>query len=152
MEDELNKILGFRGEYSFLSNFYNSIVYYEGIKFETVENAYQAAKTDNIEERILISKMTASESKKYSKNIKLNKNWNYIKYYIMFELVFQKFYKNINLYNQLLNTNNKYIEETNYWNDTYWGVCDGVGQNNLGKILMKVRDILNENNNNGFII
>lgn len=34
------------------------------------------------------------------------------------------------------------IVEENSWRDTYWGVCKGVGENHLGKILMKIRDEL----------
>jgi predicted NAD-dependent protein-ADP-ribosyltransferase YbiA (DUF1768 family) len=28
----------------------------------------------------------------------------------------------------------------NYWNDKFWGICKGVGENHLGKILMQIRD------------
>jgi len=35
----------FRGKYRFLSNFYYAEVNYEGIRYPTVEHAYQAAKT-----------------------------------------------------------------------------------------------------------
>lgn len=31
------------------------------------------------------------------------------------------------------------LVEGNNWNDTFWGVCRGRGENNLGRILMKVR-------------
>lgn len=31
-------------------------------------------------------------------------------------------------------------EETNYWNDTDWDVCNGDGENKLGKILMNTRN------------
>jgi predicted NAD-dependent protein-ADP-ribosyltransferase YbiA (DUF1768 family) len=43
---------------------------------------------------------------------------------------------------RLLETGNLYIEETNTWNDTYWGVCGGKGRNKLGKILMVIREDL----------
>ena len=33
-----------------------------------------------------------------------------------------------------------YIEEGNYWDDVYWGVCNGIGENKLGKLLMVLRD------------
>ena len=42
----------------------------------------------------------------------------------------------------LLATGDRYIEETNTWGDTFWGVCNGKGENNLGKIIMKIRDTL----------
>lgn len=43
---------------------------------------------------------------------------------------------------QLLATGTRYLEETNTWGDTYWGVCEGKGLNMLGKTLMQVRDEL----------
>ena len=42
----------------------------------------------------------------------------------------------------LLATGNEELIEGNLWNDTYWGVCNGKGQNKLGKILMRVREEL----------
>ena len=57
----------------------------------------------------------------------------------MSAVVFDKFYRNIDLRNKLMETGNRYLEETNHWKDRYWGVCDGKGENNLGKILMSVR-------------
>ena len=42
----------------------------------------------------------------------------------------------------LIKTGDQELIEGNYWNDTYWGVCKGVGQNKLGKILMRVREEL----------
>ena len=38
----------------------------------------------------------------------------------------------------------KILIEGNWWKDTYWGVCDGKGQNKLGELLMKVRKIFTE--------
>jgi len=34
---------------------------------------------------------------------------------------------------KLLSTGNCEIQEGNYWGDTFWGVCKGKGENNLGK-------------------
>lgn len=39
----------------------------------------------------------------------------------------------------LLDTGNAKLIEGNTWNDTFWGVCRGKGQNNLGLILQKLR-------------
>jgi predicted NAD-dependent protein-ADP-ribosyltransferase YbiA (DUF1768 family) len=36
-------------------------------------------------------------------------------------------------------TGDEELVEGNWWNDTFWGVCNGVGENNLGKLLMKIR-------------
>jgi predicted NAD-dependent protein-ADP-ribosyltransferase YbiA (DUF1768 family) len=54
---------------------------------------------------------------------------------------------------QLLNeTGDEELVEGNWWHDNFFGVCTcepckGSGQNNLGKILMKIRtEIRNESN------
>jgi len=58
---------------------------------------------------------------------------------IMYDLNVLKF-SNPYLKNLLLETGDRYLEETNWWKDDYWGVCNGVGLNKLGRILMKIRD------------
>ena len=64
----------------------------------------------------------------------------------MHTIVLSKFFKNVDLRYMLIGTGNMYIEETNNWGDTYWGVCNGVGKNVLGKLLMRVRkDIVQDN-------
>ena len=54
----------------------------------------------------------------------------------------QKF-KYPELREQLLSTGDQELVEGNWWRDFYWGVCNGVGDNNLGKLLMKIRDDIN---------
>jgi len=59
----------------------------------------------------------------------------------MTDLVRQKF-SNPQLAKQLLDTKDFELIEGNTWGDTFWGVCSGKGQNNLGKILMQIRNEL----------
>lgn len=42
----------------------------------------------------------------------------------------------------LLDTRDSELIEGNTWNDEFWGVCNNVGENNLGKLLMKIREEL----------
>jgi predicted NAD-dependent protein-ADP-ribosyltransferase YbiA (DUF1768 family) len=51
----------------------------------------------------------------------------------MYDIVFDKFTRNKSLGDKLLETGDKYLEETNHWHDTCWGVCNGVGTNWLVK-------------------
>lgn len=46
------------------------------------------------------------------------------------------------LRSQLLSTGTAELVEGNWWNDRYWGVCNGRGENHLGKILMRIREEL----------
>lgn len=68
--------------------------------------------------------------------------WNSRKYDVMSIILMDKFYRNVKLRDLLISTGDKYLEEKNWWSDSDWGVDSetGIGKNNLGKILMKVRE------------
>jgi predicted NAD-dependent protein-ADP-ribosyltransferase YbiA (DUF1768 family) len=63
----------------------------------------------------------------------------------MQSLIRQKFAPGTELGNKLIETGTGKIVEGNNWGDTFWGVCNGQGQNMLGKILMKQRESLTWN-------
>ena len=136
----MDGIFGFFEGARFLSNFTPVNIFYEGITYPSTEHAYQAAKTTDLQERLLIANAkTAGIAKRLGRTITLRKDWDKIKLHIMLELQRKKF-SDPELRRRLLETDTLYLEETNTWGDTYWGVCNGVGQNMLGKILMQVRD------------
>lgn len=145
-------ILGFNGQYRFLSNFYPSIVEFEGRFYPTVEHAYQAAKTEEDTVRKYIASLeTAVEAKKFGRMMMLRSDWEDVKYPIMKALIRKKF-PDRNRDEQrsfdLMNTGDEYLEETNYWHDQIWGNCicgrhvKVAGENLLGKLLMERRDEL----------
>lgn len=134
------KISGFNGQWRFLSNFYETPITYEGLTYPSVENAYQAAKTMVQDERLQFVKISSKEAKSLGKKITIRQDWEVIKLKVMRDLVYEKFSRNRKLYSALVLTGDAYIEETNWWGDKFWGVCRGVGENNLGKILMSVRE------------
>jgi len=139
----MSEIKGFSGKHAYLSNFYPVKVPYGGIVFPTVENAYQAAKTEKQEERILFQSMTPGQAKRAGKKLVLDiEDWLLRRDMIMEHLIRYKFSVNIPLLIALKSTGKAYIEETNNWGDTYWGVCNSIGKNKLGRILMKIRDEL----------
>jgi ribA/ribD-fused uncharacterized protein len=134
-----SQIKGFFGEYRFLSNFELGDVIYEGIKYPSSENAYQAAKSLDLEIRNQFVNISPNESKKLGRKIDVREDWEEVKYGIMYQIVLDKFSRNYELGDLLIETGDKYLEETNHWKDKVWGVCDDVGKNWLGKILMDVR-------------
>ena len=73
------------------------------------------------------------------KNNKIRVDWTDICINVMYTLVKTKFIIDKELQKKLLDTGDMELIEGNHWNDTFWGVCRGKGENNLGKILMKVR-------------
>ena len=139
VHDEKN-VKGFFGEYRFLSNFEVSDVYFEGEKYTSSEAAYQAAKSLDPFIRSQFQGISPSQTKKMGRKITVRSDWERMKRDVMSVIVFDKFYRNLSLREKLLSTGEKYLEETNHWNDQIWGVCEGKGENSIGKILMKVRD------------
>lgn len=134
-------VKGFGGEFHFLSNFYPCEVEYQGLVYPSSEHAYQAAKVLCIEEKKEVAKLkTAAEAKKIGKTLDVRFDWPEIKLEVMLEIVRNKFNQNERLAEMLLATEDLILEETNWWGDTFWGVCRGRGKNHLGKILMQVRE------------
>jgi ribA/ribD-fused uncharacterized protein len=142
-------VKGFFGTYRYLSNFHESPVDYGGIRYNSVEAAYQSAKTTRIPDRQKFVHMSPMEAKKEGQRILLRPDWENIKVRVMTECVFSKFLLDDGLRARLLDTNDKYLEETNYWKDNFWGVdreAGPEGQNNLGKVLMGVRSLFHNIN------
>jgi len=126
------------------SNFIDSPILMDGIRYPTVEHAYQAHKCSTIEERKQIAALpNAGKAKRAGRKVKVREDWEQVKYAIMCECLLHKFrIKEFKI--ELLRTNNKpIIEDASVWDDKIWGTGrDGTGQNLLGKALMKVRTII----------
>lgn len=135
----MNKINSFRDEYYFLSNFYECSVTYNGLTYKNNEAAFQAQKCINLKDREKFCNLRASESKKLGRRVVLRKDWEDIKIKVMTDIVKAKFEQNEDLQKKLLATEDAYLEEENTWGDRIWGTVNGVGANNLGRILMNVR-------------
>ena len=140
----ISTIDSFRGKYYFLSNFFPAEVTYNGLTYQNNEAAFQAQKTYSKEERIEFTTLEPRDAKRRGRRVRLRKEWEQVKDRIMEEIVRAKFSQNEELKEQLLATGDAQLVEGNRWNDRYWGVDiqSGVGENHLGKILMKVRSEL----------
>jgi ribA/ribD-fused uncharacterized protein len=129
----------FTGEFFFLSNMYPCRVVVDGMAYPSVENAFQAMKTDNREDRVTFQSCKPKEARRLGRKLKLRDEWEMKKLGLMEALVRYKF----TVYGDLtwaLTQIDGEIVEGNCWHDTFWGKCDGVGENFLGKILMDIRD------------
>ena len=137
-------IRGFFGPFRFMSNFVPCKVMLDGLEFTSTEHAYVAAKTLDLDKRAEIAAVeTAGQVKRLGRKLKLREDWEDVKVDVMHELLIQKFAQEP-FRSQLIATKDAYLEETNHWNDTFWGVCEGVGFNTLGHLLMQVRTDLKE--------
>ena len=134
----------FRGEYFFLSNFYEVPVTYGGVTYTNNEAAFQAQKSTDIADRLRFSELPPSQAKRLGRRIALRKDWEQVKISIMTEIVRAKFTQNPELADKLIATGDAHLEEGNDWGDRTWGTVNGVGANNLGKILMQIRDEIKE--------
>lgn len=135
----------FKGDYEFLSNFSDSAIVYNGYLYPTAEHAFQAAKTLNLKEQEKVREApTPSQAKRIGRKVQLRPDWEKIKEEIMYDIVRLKFVSNPELAKKLFETEDSILIEGNTWGDTYWGMCNGIGKNKLGRILMAVRKELFE--------
>ena len=139
-------INSFSGPYEFLSNFYNCPVTAWGITYRNSESAFQAQKTKDEGIRKEFSNLNPSQGKLKGRNIELREDWEEVKDSVMYHILRYKVYQNKDLFVKLMNTENEELIEGNWWHDNYWGDCycdkckDIKGQNNLGKMLMDLRE------------
>jgi ribA/ribD-fused uncharacterized protein len=147
----MERIDGFHGDYRFLSNFHPVEVELNGVTYPSVEHAYQASKTlDGSQRDAIRRRQTAGQAKKMGQGVKLRRDWNNVKVKIMEHVLRQKFEKD-ELKKQLLATGDAELIEGNTWGDNFWGMVKGhdgkfYGKNNLGRLLMKIRQDLRGRN------
>lgn len=131
----------FRNNFQFLSNMYPCRVQYKGTEYSCSESAFQAQKCTNSVDKDMFAGFDGKMAKSWGRRVPLRKDWNEVRIPIMEEIVRAKFVQNPSLAEKLIKVEGP-IQEDNSWHDTFWGVCNGVGENHLGKILMTIRDEL----------
>ncbi len=145
----MTPITQFNGEYRYLSNFWRCNLDAIEVAGElltplTVEHAYQAAKfLDDATRKYILTAPGPAEAKKLGQGGLIRSDWDSVKFEAMDTFIAQKFSDlNPQLCLALVATGDAMLVEGNTWGDTIWGVCRGVGQNHLGKLLMRRRDEL----------
>lgn len=131
-------------EHKFLSNYFPAPVVLDGLVYPSVEHAYQAAKTLEIDQRLSFLGGSAGDAKRRGQLVQLRPDWCTVKLVVMSELLESKFAAG-DLKRQLLATRPEDLKEGNYWHDNYWGSCTCLkcndhGNNNLGLLLMSTRN------------
>ena len=158
----MSYINSFRGRFVFLSNFYPCKIEHKGIEYPSVEHYYVALKVTGMQFidgvyytapdfRELIARiLDAGDVKKLGRRVKVRSDWNEKKLEFMEWGIREKF-KDPKLGEMLLDTGDLELIEGNNWHDVYYGKCschkcNGSGENYLGKILMKIREELRQQN------
>jgi ribA/ribD-fused uncharacterized protein len=146
----LEIIDSFKNEHNWLSNFFKSPITIDGITYPTIEHAFQAAKTDVIEEKLkIVANANPVIAKRIGKKVQLRENWDELRVEIMRKLIDLKFQDEV-LAEKLIATGDATLVEGNHWHDNYWGACScakcsGKTQsNNLGLLLMEKREKLKQ--------
>ncbi|MEQ1561489.1 MAG: NADAR family protein [Nitrospira sp.] len=138
-----NKILFYEKEFYMFSNFSSFIVEYDGYIWPTSEYAYQASKfTDESVINQIKNAKSSHEAFNISRNNedKVKPNWSDIRVSVMEDIVRAKLDQHEYIKEKLLDTGSREIVE-NSPTDDFWGWgLNKDGQNQLGKIWMKLRD------------
>lgn len=140
----------FREQYWFLSNMSPSPIRIDirdasgrtrTYTFSCVESAFQAHKAPDHAWRFAENGTVGNgfDAKRMGRKLPLRPDWEAVKVPVMERLVRAKFKQNPELMAKLKRIPGDIIEE-NTWGDTFWGCCDGRGENVLGQILMQIRD------------
>ena len=141
-EDE-ESITGFQGgRWEALSNWFPATVVWSGKQYPSVEHAFQAAKAAAEPERAEeISKVpTPKEAHALGQTVALPPGWERRRIKLMETLLRDKFRRDATLRERLLRTESKNLIANNAWGEAFWGVSGGNGSNELGKLLMALRD------------
>lgn len=152
LSEKVNDVIGFYPrEFYCLDNFSSFKVKYKGVLYSTVEEAYQSIGFDDtakdISEKIRNS-FSAHEAQKiaYENKDKMRKDWDEIKLQVMEELLRAKLEQNPYVKKKLLETKDYMIVEDSP-KDSFWGWGNNRdGDNNLGKLWMKLRAEIRNNN------
>lgn len=148
LSEKMDEVVGFYPrEFYCFDNFSSFKVEYDGYLYSSVEEAYQTLgfveSAPEIAEKIRKSH-SAHEAQKiaYENKDKRQKNWDEIKVSVMEKLLRAKLEQNPYVKKKLLETEDYLIVEDSP-KDSFWGWGeDRQGENNLGKLWMKLRDEL----------
>ena len=151
LREKMNEVIGFYpGEFYPFDNFSSFKVEWNGYLFSSVEEAYQAASFMGSDEE-LVEKIKKSHSADeaqriaYANRDKRREDWDDVKVSIMEELLRLKIEQNPYVKKKLLQTGDYMIVEDSP-KDDFWGWGPNRnGQNNLGKLWMKLREELKNN-------
>lgn len=133
----------FRNEYAFLGNFYPSTIrlWHEHdeclLAFTCAEAAFQALKDPD--RANMYQHMSGATANQFGRTANLPDGWNDRRGDVMYRVVYEKFVQNPGLLTKLVATGDTPIRNDNDHGDAFWGVCNGIGENRLGEILMDVR-------------
>ncbi len=132
-------------ENGYLSNFSSHGIEIKDVYYPTVEHYFQSQKfEDEVYQRKIIEAESPKKASELGRTRKINirKDWEEIKNTLMKKAVRRKFETHRSIKDKLIDTADRMLIENSPY-DNYWGIgSSGNGLNQLGTILMQVRQIL----------
>ncbi|MEM7553719.1 MAG: NADAR family protein [Cyanobacteria bacterium P01_A01_bin.84] len=132
--------------YGCFSNFSFHEIVIDDMYWSTVEHYYQAQKFLGSKDEEIISAIHQAKTPDKAaelgrcRTLKLRHDWDTVKIEVMHKAVLTKFVTHAEIREVLLSTDNELLVE-NSPTDYFWGCgVDKTGKNNLGIVLMDVRD------------
>ena len=143
-------------DWGWLSSFHTGLFYYKDRRYRTVEHAFHAQKSDDVEyqgpfsmdspayigDAALAAKHRGSKKSFESSSFVLRTDWDDVRVRIMRECVEAFYAAHPELGDKLVKTLPAPLHHTGYKVGTFWGMQKGKGENQHGKILMALRDTL----------
>lgn len=149
----------FKGDYRWLSNFWDTPISFNGQIYDTTEHFYQSFKTDDYDAReLIVNAETPNRAKRLGAKAPIREDWEDIKKAVMLQATLLKFTQHPEMHQKLMETGETMIVEFNGWHDNFWGVCfcekcgSALGENNLGLIIMHVRAVLQHKHINPMLL
>lgn len=140
----------FTGEWSLIDNFAPCPVKIDlgvgELVYPTSEHAFAASKARNAATHLYIAEAASpGAAKSMGRQCLLRKDWEEVKFDVMWRVLIAKFRQNADAWGVLQMTGARPVYEGNTWHDNIWGVLqqkDGTwkGRNALGQMLMEIRD------------
>lgn len=136
----------FSNELSFLDNahpcFIRMSVLGQNHVFRSAEAAFQAGKCTSSEDVLQFTTVASpAEAKRLGNHIHIREDWDLFKVTWMQRVLLCKFTQNPILLGKLIDTYPLPLVASNTEDDLFWGKCNGIGKNQLGAILMEIREI-----------
>lgn len=142
-DPDAEPILGFYGEFRFLSNFHPCTVVTPTGILPSSEHAYMIEKDSDPEYKKRVREArNASAAKKVGYSAKLPDDWDEVRRYTAMHNAVKWKFMDGSMAKKLIATDLRYLEETNQHGDTFWGRYNGQGKNHLGRQLMVIRFML----------
>jgi len=137
-DEGANVINGFVDDHCFLLTTYVHPVTYEGDVYGSAEYAFQASKVHPSERHLVRNSPTWKMARRMANSLPMVPGWESDKLAILYEVLKVKF-QDENLRARLLATGDDVLIDSNPWYDLFFGVVNGIGENWLGWLLMRLR-------------